>query len=175
MWNTFKAFLQKHILGTVVSTTVLGLMSGGGATYWALYEAQVNRVAEMRVKEFQSLGDETQKFKELLSSFTEDVDASGTINPDKRKDLSSTLVRMYNVYGAFTVNLPKEKEQPVKTLQTSINEVKKQVQTMKTKQDLDPLGLALVDMFQNLKTVQPLLEEAVGKPTSSPNLDETKV
>ncbi|WP_268814457.1 hypothetical protein [Sinorhizobium medicae] len=39
---------------------------------------------------------------------------------------------------------------------------------VKAKDDLDPLSVALVDMFQKLKLAKPLIERAVGKPSATP-------
>lgn len=163
MLTAIKQFARKHILGTIVASVATGAAGGAGA-YWSLYEAQVNRVEEMKVAEFQGLVSETKKFQELLSAFTEEVGTVGSVDLEKRKEISASLVRLYSGLGAFTVNLPPEQEPPVKKLQTSINEVKKRVQLTNTKQDLDPLSVALVTMFRDLKAAQPVLEQAVGKP-----------
>ena len=162
MLTAIRDFARKHIFGTVVASMAAGA-AGGVGTYWSLYEARVNRIEEMKVKEFEGLVSETKKFRELLSMFTEDVDAGGAIDPEKRREISASLVRLYSGLGAFAVNIPADKEQPVKKLQTSINEVKKHVQLMQEKQDLETLGAALVVMFRDMKIAQPILEEAVGK------------
>ncbi|TPO02191.1 hypothetical protein [Mesorhizobium sp. B1-1-5] len=166
MLKAIKEFARAHILGTAISCLATGAIGGAGA-YWSLYEAHVNRVEEMKVQEFQGLVAENKKFEELLSAFTEEVGSSGTVDPEKRKEISASLVRLYSGLGAFTVNLPSDQEPPVKKLQTSINEVKKHVQLMQKKQDLENLGAALVVMFRDMKAAQPVLEQAVGKPFAS--------
>ncbi|MER9893288.1 hypothetical protein NKJ40_14545 [Mesorhizobium sp. M0119] len=163
MLTAIKNFARTHILGTVVASLATGA-AGCAGVYWSLYEARINRVEEMKVQEFQSLVSETKKFMDLLNAFTEEIGTSGAIDPEKRKEVSASLVRLYSGLGAFTVNLPPEQEQPVKKLQTSINEVKKHVQLMRKKQDLETLGAALVVMFSDMKAAQPVLEQAVGKP-----------
>ena len=169
MLDAITEFARKHIMGTVVASVAAGA-TGGLGVYWSLYEAQVNRVEAMKVEEFQGLVSEKKKFEELLSAFTEEVGTGGTVDPEKRKEISASLVRLYSGLGAFTVNLPPEQESPVKKLQTSINEVKKRVQLTNTKQDLDPLSVALVAMFRDLEAAQPVLEQAVGKPFAAASL-----
>ncbi|WP_256750518.1 hypothetical protein [Mesorhizobium sp. Mes31] len=166
MLKAIKEFARAHILGTVITCFATGA-AGGAGTAWQLYEARVNRVEEMKVQEFQGLVAENKKFEELLSAFTEEVGTSGTVDPEKRKEISASLVRLYSGLGAFTVNLPPDQEPPVKKLQTSINEVKKHVQLMQKKQDLETLGAALVVMFRDMKAAQPVLEQAVGKQFAS--------
>ncbi len=161
--SAVKEFARKHIIGTIIASVGAGA-AGGATVYWSLYEAQVNRIEEMKAAEFQGLVSEIKNFRELLSAFTEEVGTVGSVDHGKRKEISASLVRLYSGLGAFTVNLPPDQELPVKKLQTSINEVKKRVQLTNTKQDLDPLSVALVTMFSDLKLAQPILEQAVGKP-----------
>ncbi|MDW5315517.1 hypothetical protein [Rhizobium sp. PL01] len=155
-------YLRQHIFGAILAAVSIGA-TGGAGVFWSIYEAQINRVEEMKVAEFNELMTENKKFLEMLNSFTEEISVSGVIDPQKKKDISSSLARLYTNVGAFTVNLPVEKEMPVRNLQSSINEVKKHIQLMHKKQDLDTLSVALVDMFRNLKLAQPIIEAAVGK------------
>ncbi|ESY64964.1 hypothetical protein X743_30355 [Mesorhizobium sp. LNHC252B00] len=166
MLKAITEFARAHILGTVVASITAGA-AGGAGVYWSLYEARVNRIEEMKVQDFQGLVAENKKFEELLSAFTEEVGTSGAVDPAKRKEISASLVRLYSGLGAFTVNLPPEQELPVKKPQTSINEVKKHVQLMQKKQDMETLGAALAVMFQDMKAAQPVLEQAVGKQFAS--------
>jgi len=158
-----KEFARNHILATIIASAAAGA-TGVVGLYSSLYEARINRVEEMKAAEFQGLVLETKKFEELLSAFTEAVGTVGTVDPEMRREISASLVRLYSGLGAFTVNLPPDQEPPVKKLQTSINEVKKRVQLTESKQDLETLGAALVVMFSDLKAAQPILEQAVGKP-----------
>lgn len=144
--------------------TGIGLfVTGAAGVGWTIYEARVNRVEEMKVAEFNDLMAENNKFLEMLSAFTEEVALDGKVDPQKRRDLSASLTRLYTQFGTFTVNMPHGAEPRVQELQASLNRVKKQVQTMRAKDDLDPLSVTLVEMFRNMKTVKPLLEESVGK------------
>lgn len=162
MLTAIKEYARKHIMGTVIASLVTGA-TGAVGLYSSLYEAKVNRIEEMKVEEFQGLVLENKKFQELLSAFTEELGRGNPADPDKRQELSASLVRLYSGLGAFTVNLPPAQEPPVRKLQTSINEVKKRVQLTETRDDLDTLGAALVVMFRDLKAAQPVLEQAVGK------------
>jgi hypothetical protein len=165
--STLKEFARKHIIWTAAGSLVMGTATGGLGVYWSLYEASVNRVEDMKVGEFQALVSETKKFQELLNAFTEELGTGGSVDQQKRKEMSASLVRLYSGLGAFTVNLPPEQEPPVKKLQTSINEVKKRIQITENKQDLEMLGGALANMFRDMKAAQPVLEQAVGKPIAA--------
>ncbi|KLK91441.1 hypothetical protein AA309_20330 [Microvirga vignae] len=157
---------REHIIVSLLGALALGA-TGGVGVLWNLYEARTNRIEEMKVAEFNELTTENKKFLELMSTFTEQIALSGTVDQDKKKEISASLVRLYNSFGAFSVNLSPEREQPVRRIQTSINEVKKRVQLVNGKKDLDPLSVALVRLFQDMKEVRPIIEEAVGKPTAS--------
>ncbi len=166
MFRAIADFARQHIFGTIITAAGVGA-TGGVGVIWSLYEAQINRLEDMKVAEFNELMTENKKFLELLNTFTEEVAVNGVVDPQKKKDLSSSLARLYTSLGAFTVNLPSDKEAPVRGLQSSINEVKKHVQLLQSKQDLDPLSVALVDMFQKLKVARPIIESSVGKPLPS--------
>lgn len=154
---------RKHILTALCGTLLTGLATGGVGVYWSLYEAQVNRVEDMKVTEFHTLMSENDKFLEGLSAFTEEIATTGTVDPEKRKALSASLVRLYTGLGSFTVNIPREKEPPVRELQASVNQLRKRVQLVNAIQDLDPLAVAFVKVRNDLKLVEPIFEEAVGK------------
>ncbi len=162
MLTTIAEWVRKHTILALISATSLG---AGGATtaWWSIYEARVNRIEEMKVAEFNELVNETKKFREGLNQFTEELALNGVVNAKQRSELSGNLVRLYSGLSAFSVNVPLEKEEPIRNLQRSINEVKKRIQLTKVKQDLDPLGVALVQMFQAFEHAQPVIEEAVGK------------
>jgi hypothetical protein len=157
-------FARQHIFATVFGAFSLGATGGIGA-YWNIYEAREKRIEEMKVAEFNELMTENKKFLELLSVFTEQLASSGTVDADKKKEITASLVRLYNSYGSFTMNLPRDKEPPVREIQASINEVKKRVQLVTGKPDLDRLSVALVKLFNDMKAARPIIEEAVGKPT----------
>lgn len=164
--GTFIDWARKHVAFAALGSAAIGALGGSFTTYLTLYEKGVTRVEEMKVAEFQGLVSDTKKFEELLSAFTEEIGTKGTVSDDKRRELSATLVRLYSGLGAFSVNLPPEQEPPVRKLQTSINEVKKQVQLTQKKQDLERLGAALVVMFRDLKSARPVMERVVGKPVA---------
>ncbi|MGO8016305.1 hypothetical protein AB9E19_15270 [Rhizobium leguminosarum] len=158
MWEKFINFCRQHI----ISVFIAGLTLGSGS-FAALYEAGINRVEDLKVVEFNELMSENKKFLEGLNAFTEEVALKGKIDPKKKSELSASLARLYTNLGAFTVNVSAENEASVRDLQTSVNEVKKQVQLMKKKQDLDPLGVSMVDYFEKLNAAKPIIEAAVGK------------
>ncbi|QRY68212.1 hypothetical protein JVX98_07965 [Ensifer sp. PDNC004] len=163
MFKRLADYARQHFVGTIVSAVVAtaGLTS---TAVVSLYEAGINRVEEMKVAEFNALMSENAKFLELLSAFTEEIATNGVVDANKKRELSSSLTRFYTGLGTFTANLPISKEETVRSLQSSVNEVKKRVQMVKAKNDLDPLSVALVDMFQKMKLAKPVIEEAVGKP-----------
>lgn len=162
MWGNFVDFCKRHVLGVFVA----GLTLGSGS-FAAIYEARVNRVEDLKVTEFNELMSENKKFLEGLNAFTEEVALKGKIDPKKKSELSASLARLYTNLGTFTVNVSAQNETAVRQLQTSVNEVKKQVQLFKKKQDLDPLGVSLVDYFEKLNTAKPVIEAAVGKTTET--------
>jgi len=161
-------FLRRHVVAALVSAAGIGA-TGSAAVVRNLYEAQVNRVEEMKVAEFQALASERNRFLELLSGFTEEIALDGAVDPKKKTELSASLVSLYNGYRAFTVNISKDKEQPIRELQTSLNELRKRVQLTSVKQDLDPLAVAFKKVATDLRIVQPIIEEAVGKPSALPS------
>lgn len=158
-------FAREHILATAATAAVAGA-SAAWPVFLSIYEAKVNRVEAMKVAEFQSLMTERNKFFELLAGFTEEVATSGTVDQGKKKEISAILVRLYNGYGTFMVNIPQQSEIPVRELQSSLNELRKRVQTFNRKADLDPLAVAFIDVDRSLKKVQPIIENAVGKSAS---------
>lgn len=158
-------FARRHVLKTFFAGAAM-LLTGGSSAVWTIYEQSVNRVEEMKVAEFNDLMNENSKFLEMLNAFTEEVGQDDKIDPVKRRELSASLNRLYTKYGNFSVNMPSTADASIKKLQTSLNTVKKQVQTMKVKSDLDPLGVSLVIMFRDMKSLKPYLEQSVGKPVA---------
>ncbi|MBP2534096.1 hypothetical protein [Agrobacterium tumefaciens] len=160
-----KNFARQHVVGTIFTCAGM-FFTGASGVAWTLYEQSVNRVEEMKVSEFNELMAENGKFLEMLNAFTEEVGQDDKIDPVKRRELSASLSRLYTKYGNFSVNMPSTADASIKKLQTSLNNVKKQVQTMKVKSDLDPLGVSLVIMFRDMKSLKPYLEQSVGKPVA---------
>jgi hypothetical protein len=157
-----KNFAIKHVIGLLMAATTL-FTTGAAGVAWTLYEASVNRVEEMKVSEFNELMAENRKFLEMLNAFTEEVALEDKVDPAKRRELSAILTRLYTKFGDFSVNMPQNADNSVKELQTSLNEVKKQVQTMRAKGDLDRLSVSLVKMFREMSDLKPYLEQSVGK------------
>ena len=164
MWKSIIDFCRQHIVATMITTLLFGWVPGGIAVVYSLYQAKVNRVEDMKVRQYELLSAENEKFLLILNRFTAKLATSGEVDLDQKDEMSESLARLYYQFGMFAINLPKASEQPLRDLQSSINEVKKQVQLVDSKADLDPLSVALVHMFRNLKAVQPLIESAVGKP-----------
>ncbi len=153
---------KEHVLAVAISCLSIGATSGVAA-YWSLYESKLNRVEELKIEEFKSIMSENSIFLEKLSDFTLEVSDTGNVDPVVKKELSNSLVRLYTNFNVFKLNLPTEKTVEISQLQTSINEVRKNVQYISDKSGLDPLSVALVDFFRNMKKVQPILEESIGK------------
>lgn len=155
-------FCRNNIIATIIGATSLGA-SGTAATFWSLYEAKINRVEDMKVAEFNDLVNETKKFRELLNAFTNGNGVKWKSDPEKRSEIAASLVRLYSGLDAFTVNIQPGQELSVKRLQTSINELKKQVQLTKSQNDLNMFYLRLATMFEDFSAAKPVLESAVGK------------
>ncbi|RVJ69802.1 hypothetical protein [Sinorhizobium meliloti] len=162
MWNAIKEFARQHLLLTVGMSMVTGLGTGGLATYFSLYEAKVNRVAELQVEDYKAIIADKRKFEEALSTFTLQLGTNGKVNAEKQQELAAALRSLYSNLDGFTY-LQGPPADAVKRLKTSINDLRKQVQLTNDQKDLDPLGLALKSYFRNLKNVQAVMDEAVGK------------
>lgn len=162
MFNRLKSWAQSHIVASMLSVLTVGVGTGA-TTVWKIYGDQVNRLEDMKVAEFNQLTQEIRTFNETLNVFTSELATTGQADQAKKMQLSTSLVRLYGGLTAFSVNIPTEKEETIKSLKTSINEVKKHVQATNSKDDLDPLSVALVDLYRNLKRARPIIEHAVGK------------
>lgn len=156
------AWVRTHIFTAVLAALLTGALGAGGAL-WVYFQSRIDRIEGMKVEEFQSLMTESRQFLETLSVFTEQVAETGLVDNEKKKELSASLVRLYSGYGLFVGNLPRDKVRPIRDLQHSINEMRKTLQLMKEKEDLDPLSVAFHRYIQHMKIAQPILEEAVGK------------
>ncbi|MBB2841415.1 UNVERIFIED_ORG: ribosomal protein L29 [Rhizobium etli] len=172
MWPKILEFFRTHVLMTALAAASAGLSIGGGVVA-TVYESRVNRLEDMKVAEFNEVIIENKKFLENLNAFTQDVDKKGKIDQAKRNELSATLTRLYTNLGTFSVNVSGDEIASVRELQTSVNEVKKQLQLMTEKQDLDPLGVALVDYFIKMKAAKPVIEAAVGKTGQNHSSDDS--
>lgn len=162
MWNAIKEFARQHLLLTVGLSTITGAGTGGVATYFSLYEAKVNRVAELQVEDYKAIIADKRKIEQALNGFTLSLNSRGIADEATQRELADTLGSLYSNLDGFTY-LEDGPAQSVRALKSSINELRKQVQATEVKQDFDPLGLALVNYFSSLKDVQAVLDKAVGK------------
>lgn len=156
------SFLRRHAIGVLISGAGL-FATGATSTVWALYQARENRVEEMKAKALQDIAQENHKFRVLLDQFTYDLSQNNKIDLEKKKELASSLVSMYSSYGEYRSNLSHIDRAKIAELQASINDVKKQIQSAKSKSDLEHLGAALVSLFRSQKSIEDALERSVGR------------
>lgn len=160
MWRSALTFFRDHVVVTALSCAVAGGFAGWGVS-WSLYEAQVNRVAEMRVEAYKGLQKERETFLLAMQSFTLKVASDGTVEQGKKEELAASLARQYFAYSTYASNLPPDARPRVESLQTALNQLKKTVVTFKGKPDLDALGIGMVDVLRGYKAVDPLIDKSV--------------
>jgi hypothetical protein len=160
MMKRLAELAREHIL----MAFLISLVPSGVAIGVAIYEARINRTEDLKVSQFKDLSSEQNHFLESLSAFTENFARSGTPDPSKRKELSMAMVRYYDTMGSFASNLPHDQVIQVRQLQSSLNAMRNRVQTADKKTDLDGLSVAFVQVYRDMKTLQPIMKEAVGMP-----------
>lgn len=146
----------------MVTSLVAGGLGGVGL-YWTLVEQRITRQEEQTLTEYNDLLADHREFLGLLSAFTEDVAISGSANPEKRTQVSAAAAALYTRLEAFAWNVPVDQRLVVKRVQSSVNEVRKQVQLLNTKADLDPLAVAFKTFYEDMEAAQPIIQVTAGK------------
>lgn len=137
--------------------------TGGISVSWGLMQDRVNRQESQTLQEYNGLVVGNAKFLRLITAFTEEIALTGSADAAKRTELSGALSDLYTDLGSFAWNVPQDQRITVERAQASINEVRKQVQLIKTKSDLDPLAVAFRDYHVNMEAAQPVLQSAAGR------------
>ena len=162
MWKKLADLAREHILLALLVAMVPSLV-GMAVT---IYEANVNRLEDLKVAEYKAVMDDNDKFLRSLSVFTEDLARRGTVDTQKRQELSTALVQFYMTIGRFNSNLPVDQQQPVLALQTSLATLRSRVQAVEKKEDLVEVGDAFYKVNNDMKIARPIFDGAVGKNSS---------
>lgn len=161
MWNVIiehaKENAGKMVFGSIAS--ILVAIAGFGA---AIYQSTANRVAEMRLAEVKEITAEKMKFNELLQSFTGEVSIENKMDPSKKSEISASLTRLYGRYSSFRINVSEQDASRIDHLMSSINDVKKNIQLLKEKSDMDRLSVSLVYYYRQMKVVDPIVGTTIG-------------
>ncbi|MGX1499005.1 hypothetical protein ACSSV1_004056 [Labrenzia sp. MBR-25] len=121
-------------------------------------------VTEVRLSEYNAIAHQQEEFDTLLNEFTAELLRTGFVDQKKLNTLSEYLVREYSKIGAFAVNVSDRDENVLDSYQTSLNRVKSSIQTFSGEPDVDPLLVALEDMYRHRLMTQAILQRAAGKP-----------
>ncbi len=155
-------FCREHVLATVVTSLIVGGFGGVGL-HWAVVEQRINRQEDQTLSEYNELLTRHREFLHLISAFTEDVAVMGVPDAVKRTEVSAAASSLYTHLEAFAWNVPLDQRTVVKRVQSSINEVRKRVQLLQTKADLDPLAVAFQSFYEDMEAAQPVIQGAAGK------------
>jgi hypothetical protein len=158
-WHQVGRAILGQAWGVVIGT---GLASGGIGYYFT----HLDREANIRLSDYQALAASQEEFNTLLNDITYQVSTKGTVNPDKVQLISSNLVHQYSKIDAFSVVLPASSRAVLFDYKSAISAVKQEMQSLKGEQDLATLGESLAKMYRSEKALQPLLDDAAGRPTS---------
>lgn len=123
-----------------------------------------DRAEALRLAEYQAFAGKQEEFNTLLNVFTDRVARGQSPSPDLVTNLTTNLVQQFAKAAAYKVNIAETEEPLVERYQVALNEVKKHIQTTDTVEDLNPLGVSLVEMYRSLKELTPVMERAAGKP-----------
>lgn len=158
--NSVLSFFRQHIVGTVCTTLVLGLL-GGVPIGWSLYEARVNRIEDMKVGAIKNLDQEREDMLVLIQSFTSALINDGKLDADKRDMISASLSRQYSGYNSYSRNLSKQDLVAVQELQTALNEFRKSLMSVRVSEDLDVVYADMKNMFKAFKVVDPIMDRNI--------------
>lgn len=125
-----------------------------------------DRAEALKLADYQAFSTTQEEFNTLLDNFTREVASGNAPADDLVQKLSTNIVQQYAKADAYQVNLPNTDAPLVDRYLNALNEVKKNVQTTDTLEEMNPLGVALVEMYRSLEGLKPVMERAAGKPAS---------
>jgi len=166
MFKGVASFLREHILGTVCSTLLLGAL-GGILLGWSLYEARVNRIEEMKVDAVKNLEKERENMLVLIQSFTSGLINHGELDSQKRDEIAASLSKQYSGYNSYSRNLSVQDIAAVKELQTTLNDFRKSLLSVRKSEDLDPVYSDMKSMFKAFKAVDPIIDKTIKNGNSA--------
>lgn len=153
---------------TIITTVIVAGLPIGGTAYLAGQQSAADRLGTLQVEEYSKLVDEQQSFDQLLEPFTRELALAGIVDKAKMAEMTASLVRQHQDVAAFRSNLDASAAPALSELQSSLNDVKTQLQLVENVQDMDQFGMALVEMQRSWKEVRPIIDAAVGKVTDVP-------
>lgn len=144
------------IAGLLISPLINSLISTN--------EAQVNRIAEMRLEDYRSIAEETQKFNLMLQGFTLNIQQDKAVPEEQREAMISSLIKQYDSLTQFQVYIDDQSlRQPVSDYQTALVNLRSAIRATNSSTDLNNFYVSLADTLEKRKAVIPVLERTVGK------------
>lgn len=156
-----KAWLKAQWQGVVAGLFATALTLCG--IFVPILMNRENAVGAARLAEFQAIASQQEEFNALLQSFTLKVNDLNQSDPQLVANLTENLSRQYSRVGTFVGNLDSEGKAAADRYRTSLNGVKTNLQRLKMKTDLNPLSVALVEMYRSQSALNPLMLRSTGR------------
>lgn len=155
----------------VWATAVLAFLSWAVPHFGAPYFQKIlsievedhNRVAQLRLEDYRKLTGEQQQFHQMLQAYTADLMNMKPANKEEKSQMTASLVRQYDDIRQFRVYIDPQYHQSLADYQSSLNELRKQLDKTNTKSDLNDFYLVFRRNVELAKALAPILEQAVGK------------
>jgi hypothetical protein len=125
--------------------------------------AREDAAQAVRLQEVQSIVQQQEEFNELLERFTAQLSIEGTVDEETVASLSSNIVRQHTRVGAFAMNVSKADTDEIASYRGALDEVKVNLQRVRSIQDMDPLGVSLVRLYESQRDLTPILAKVSGK------------
>lgn len=153
------AFCKQHFFSTIAATII-----GTWTVFSAVTTERLNRYEAAMLQEYLAVRKVERDFLKELNKFTYQVASGSAPDPALVQEMNTSLVDMHQRLGIFSDGLDQQQALPIRTLQNELNEVKKELQNVRSKNDLQFLAADMLRMQNAYKSALPVFEARIGKP-----------
>lgn len=157
------AYLRQHILGTIVSA----VLAGGGAMWLftsAIEQNRIDRFEDSMLSEYREVAGVKRQLYVSIERFTFAVAKGDQPDPSLISEMSKDLVDLHQRVEIFALGLEGSDRDKIVAVQLALTEMKKEIQKVRSKNDLQYLAGRLAQFEQAYKEVEPIVERKIGKP-----------